>query len=84
MTIWFFLMSIFIGELLFYTWCRVQCVRSGYEITIEKNHHRNLLTVQKNLKIERTRLKSPERVIKIAKEQLGLTIPSSEQIMVIP
>ena len=67
-----------------YTWCRVQCVRMGYEIAREKNQQRDFLILQKNLKIERTRLKSPERIIKIAKEQLGLTIPSSEQVMVIP
>jgi len=73
-----------IAELFFYTWCRVQCVRTGYEISKENTEHRRLLMLQKNLKIEIARLKSPERIANIAKTQLGLVMPSARQTILIP
>ena len=82
--IWIILMTVFIAELLFYTWCRVQCVRVGYEISGADRHHQDLLTLQSNLQVELARLKSPERIAKIAKNQLGLTTPTPEQVIIIP
>ncbi len=81
---WLILMLIFIAELLSYTWCRVQCVRTGYEISKEADNHRNLITLQNNLKIELARLKSPQRIKKIAKERLGLITPTPKQVILIP
>jgi len=78
------LMLFFIAELLFYTWCRVQSVRIKYEITAQTAHVWQLSTMQDNLKIEFARLKSPSRIAKIAKTQLGLITPSSKQIILIP
>jgi len=77
-------MFFFIVELLFYTWCRVQNVRIGYEITQALAQHQQLVTMHNNLKIETARLKSPERISKIAREQLGLTTPSPGQVIVLP
>ena len=78
------LMLIFIAELLFYTWCRVQSVRLKYEITAQTAHVWQLSAMQDNLKIEFARLKSPSRIAKIAKTQLGLITPSSKQMILIP
>ena len=78
------LMSFFIAELLFYTWCRVQNIRIGYEITQASARHQKLVTMQNNLRVETARLKSPERISRIAREQLGLTMPSPKQIIVLP
>lgn len=77
-------MSIFIGELFLYTWCRVQFVRTGYEITKASHDRQQLLKIQQNLVIELARLKSPERIESIARQHLGLITPAPEQIMVIP
>ena len=82
--IWIILMSIFISELFLYTWSRVQCIRTGYEITKEENRRQVLVTLKNKLKVELAHLKSPERIAEIAKDQLGLTTPAPEQIMVIP
>jgi len=82
--VWIILMFFFIVELLFYTWCRVQNVRIGYEITQALAQHQQLVTMHNNLKIETARLKSPERISKIAREQLGLTTPSPGQVIVLP
>jgi cell division protein FtsL len=82
--VWIILMSIFIGELLVYTWCRVQFVKVGYEISQATDTYQQLITNQNNLKVELARLKSPERIAKIAMEKLGLSMPTPEQMIVLP
>jgi cell division protein FtsL len=82
--LWFLIMSLFILELFFYTWCRVQNVRFGYEISNEMNHQKKLVVYQNNLKIELARLKSPERITQIAKQQLGLIMPTAEKTILLP
>ena len=78
------LMFAFMAELLFYTWCRVQYVRAKYEIQEQTTRIRKLAAMQDNLKIELARLKSPQRIAKIAREQLGLVTPTPKQTIVIP
>ncbi|MBU3979854.1 MAG: cell division protein FtsL [Proteobacteria bacterium] len=82
--IWFTVMAVFIAELLIYTWSRVQCVKAGYEISNENNKNRKLINLQNNLKVELARLKSPERLADIARNQLGLKTPTLEQMVIIP
>ena len=82
--VWIVLIFIFTAELFFYAWCRVQSTRIGYEITQAANQHSRLTTLQKNLRIELARLKSPQRIVHIAQQRLGLIIPRSEQMIVIP
>ena len=77
-------MTIFLMELLFFTWCRVQTIGAGYEISRQAKRQEDLITLKNNLKVELARLKSPERIAKIAKNQLGLITPTPEQMMVIP
>ena len=77
-------MAIFILELLVYTWFRVQCTQTGYEITHAQNCYQQLLTTKNSLKIELARLKSPERIAGKAKEELGLVMPTSKQMVVMP
>jgi len=77
-------MAIFLMELLFFTWCRVQTIGAGYEISREAKRQQDLITLKNNLKVELARLKSPERIAKIAKNQLGLTTPTPDQMMIIP
>jgi len=78
------LIGVLIGELFFYTWCRVQCVRVGYEIAEQTKKQEDLLSVQNNLKMELERLKSPARIETIARQKLGLEKPKPEQVIVIP
>jgi cell division protein FtsL len=81
--IWLIFMFFFIVELFFYTWCRVQCIRTGYEISRAASKHQGLVTLQNNLRIELARLRSPERIAKFAEQKLGLAMPTSEQLIVI-
>lgn len=78
------MMGIFIGELLFYTWCRVQCVQVKYAISQETEKLKHLTTLRDNLKIELAHLKSPHRITAIAQKQLGLIKPRSRQMITIP
>ena len=84
MAVFLCLMLVFIAELLFYTWCRVQSVRAKYEISEQMSRIRQLAAMQDNLKIELARLKSPSRIATIAKTQLGLITPTSKQLILIP
>lgn len=82
--LWAIIMVLFISELFIYTWCRIQCVKTGYEISKETDKNLKLITLQKNLKIEIARLKSPRRIAKIATQQLGLVMPKPGQVIIIP
>jgi cell division protein FtsL len=77
------LLALFIMELFFYTWCRVQYIGIGYKISHELNQQKQLLMLQSRLKVETERLKSPERIAKIAREKIGLHPPNSEQVIVL-
>ncbi len=82
--IWILMMGLFIGELLFYTWCRVQSIQVKYVISQETERQQHLTTLRDNLKIELAHLKSPQRITAIAKNQLGLIKPTSTQMIAIP
>ncbi len=82
--IWILFMTVFIAELFLYTWSRVNCIGVGYEISKETQRRHELVALETNLKIELASLKSPERISKIAKDQLGLVTPTRKQTMVIP
>ncbi len=82
--IWIVLLALFLSELLFYTWCRVQCTRLGYEITKDVEANRKQVVLQNSLVLEIARLKSPERISAIARQQLKLEPPSHEQMVVLP
>jgi len=77
-------MGLFIGELLFYTWCRVQSIQVRYEISEFAADQERMLKLQDNLKIELARLKSPQRIAQIATQQLGLVAPTGKQLIIIP
>ena len=78
------LLCVFVAELLVYTWCRVQYVQVGYQITKETTKQQQLLALRDKLRIEQARLKSPQRIAKIAREQLGLITPSPDQVVELP
>lgn len=82
--IWALVLVLFIGELLFYTWCRVQCVQVGIAISAERSKEEELKTLQNSLKIEMARLKAPERISYIARKKLGLDMPEPSKTIMVP
>lgn len=81
---WVALLVLFIGELFLYTWCRVQCLNTGYDIAAQTRRQEQLIQLQGTLKIEMERLKSPARIERIARQKLGLEKPLPQQVIVIP
>ena len=78
------LMFVFIIELLFYTYCRVQSTQVSVDISNERARNAALLSLRDSLKVEQARLKSPKRIAKIASQQFDLVLPNSNQIIVVP
>jgi hypothetical protein len=72
-------MTLFLGEFLFYVWCRAQCVHLGYDIAAQTRRNSELIALQESLKIEVERLKAPERIIRLGRQRLNLTMPSPDQ-----
>ena len=79
--IWVIFIVVFIAELFFYTWCRVQYVQTGYDISKETGNHKELIAFNKKLKIELASLKSPERIAEIARQELDLVMPKADQMI---
>ena len=53
---------LFIAELFFCTWCRVECRDFHYEIRRQEAERERLLKDRNRLNVEIERLKSPERI----------------------
>ncbi len=83
MAIWVAFMVVFMAQLLVYTWCRVQYVQTGYEITEATEEQQRLMELHRKLQVEEARLRSPERIMRIARQR-GLVMPDSKQVVVIP
>jgi cell division protein FtsL len=75
---------VLIGELFLYAWVRMQCVRAGYDIGVLMKEQRQLAELQDSLKVELARLKSPQRITRIARDNLGMTLPAPKQVLVMP
>jgi len=66
-----------------FMWSRLMVVNAGYEISRANSARASLMEQNKRLRLEFLRLKSPERIEKIAAGELGLMNPKSEQIVTI-
>ena len=83
-SIWIIILVIFLSELFFFTWCRVQCVGIEYKISEENAKFKNLSSIQNRLIIERAQLRSPQRLLKFAEDNLNLTPLTPKQTFLIP
>jgi len=77
------LMLFFIGGSLFYVWSRIQVFQLGYEISNALKEERTLIEANKKLRLEIATLKSYARIEKLAVEELRMTKPKPEQVIVI-
>ena len=82
--IWIVILVIFLSELFFFTWCRVQCVGTEYKISEENIKFKNLSSLQNSLIIKRAQLRSPQRLLKFAEENLNLAPLTPRQTFIIP
>ncbi len=77
------LLCFLIGGSLFYVWSRIQVIQLGYEISRALKAERSLAEENKKLRLEIATLKSYARIEKVATEELRMTKPRPEQVIVI-
>ncbi|MCD5397841.1 hypothetical protein LR003_02780 [candidate division NPL-UPA2 bacterium] len=70
---------IFFSLILFYVWGRVERLGVGFEVREGLRRKGKLIEENELLLSEVTGLKSPQRLEKIAREELGLIIPPAEK-----
>ena len=74
--------TIFVVSVLsFYIWHQMESVRIGYKISELKNKVKELSEEVEKLEAKKSQLLSPERVEKVAKEELKLAEPREDQII---
>jgi cell division protein FtsL len=66
-----------------YVWPRVQVVRLAYRTQTSEQHLRELLQAHDQLRFELASLKNPERIYRIATEQLGMGMPRRDQVVIV-
>jgi cell division protein FtsL len=65
-----------------YVWSRLEVINLGYRISHVDKTQKELLRVNRELKLEIASLKSPSRLEKIGKENLNLFPPDPRQIVI--
>ncbi len=78
------LMAAFIAVVFFKTWCGMQCIRTGYQISDAEDRYQELVNTRKRLKIELVHLQSEAVLMSRARETFGLVVPEPNQIILLP
>ena len=66
-----------------YMWPRVQVVRLAYRMQTSEQHLRELRQAHDQLRFELASLKDPERIYRVATEQLGMGMPRRDQVVIV-
>jgi cell division protein FtsL len=83
LVLFIFLMLFLIGSSLFYVRSRIQVIQLGYEISNALKEDRAFNEENKKLRLEIATLKSYARIERVAIEELGMTKPKPDQVIVI-
>lgn len=68
-----------LGAGLFRVWVNQDAVQIGYELSAEVERHRQLEALSEKLEVELAAERSPERLVRLARE-LGLSAPPPERL----
>jgi cell division protein FtsL len=66
-----------------YTWPRVQVVRLAYRLQTAEQHLRELSQERDQLRFELASLKDPQRIYRVATDQLGMSTPRRDQVVIV-
>jgi cell division protein FtsL len=66
-----------------YAWPRVQVVQLAYRLQTSEQHLRDVLQAHDQLRFEAASLRDPERIYRVATEQLGMGTPRRDQVVVV-
>ena len=75
-----FIAAFFTIAALAHVWVRLQVVRLGYSISRQSEREKKLQQVHRKLQVERALLRNPERLERLARERLNLTMPDPKVI----
>jgi hypothetical protein len=81
---WFVIISIIFCELLTYTWIRTESTQTILQISSTQKLLTKKTSYQKALSIERDRLKSDDRITRIARTRLNLLTATLGQTIYFP
>jgi len=70
-------------SLLVYMWPRLYVIRLGYRVQTSEQRLRELLQERDQLRLDIAALKDPQRVYRVATEQLGMHVPRHEQVFTV-
>lgn len=68
---------------LFFVWSRVQVIDMEYELSRLEANLRDADKETARLRLEAASLSSPERIEQVAREELGLRLPTAEQVKMV-
>jgi cell division protein FtsL len=80
---WILLGFIVLGAFLLQAWQHVQIREAGYRIERVRSETEGIEHENSLLSVERAMLRSPQRIDMIARANLGMTLPSQEQRVVL-
>lgn len=80
-----FLVSVFLclAGIGVYVWPRVQVVRLAYRLQTSEQQLKALIQEQDQLRLELATLKDPQRIYRVATEQLGMSLPAQDQVFTV-
>ncbi|MBI5584095.1 MAG: cell division protein FtsL [Deltaproteobacteria bacterium] len=76
--------GILLSGVIFYVWLQVQVVNLSYDISRAQKQRKELVEINKKLRIQLANMKAPDRIEQIALNQLGLRAPQRGQIEILP
>jgi cell division protein FtsL len=68
---------------IFHVWSRFRLIELNLQISDASKQMKELEQQQKQLKLEAAALKTPARIETIAKQELGMTIPQDQQVILV-
>jgi len=75
------MLCLLMGSSIGYVWCNFEGTRLGYDLSELKSQEMRLQEINRQLKVELATLRSPEKLERIAVEELGMVRPKPEQII---
>jgi len=78
-----FVTLVLMAVALIYVWSHIRMTELEYMVATEMSIKEKLVEEQTKLKVEIATLKSPQRLEAIAKEQLQMTYPTRDQVIIL-
>lgn len=75
------LASLCLSIVLFYVWERVELLEAGYNIREKEGRKEKLMQEREILLLRAARFKSPQRLERIAREEIGLIFPNEVRVI---